>query len=168
MKFYAVNSIFSIFLRGTAALISQISFSRDWKMHKLKNGFSFHFVFNYFLCELFVEQSYQNIEKSHFCLEDKALVILRWVLALNCPVAIRLWQSPHCGVYTNCVYTPLSILWYVYTCTVFSLWYITLWWKIILCYPLLYLFFGMSQKHAANRIMKQIVCAFLYHLNVIP
>ena len=48
MKFYAVNSIFSIFLRGTAALISQISFSRDWKMHKLKNGFSFHFVLEFF------------------------------------------------------------------------------------------------------------------------
>ena len=47
MKLYAVNSIFSI-SRGTAALISQISFSRGWKMHKLKNGFSFHIVLELF------------------------------------------------------------------------------------------------------------------------
>ena len=128
-KWYAVNSIFSIFLRGTAALISQISFSRDWKMHKLKKGFSFHFVLEFFSCGVFFEQSYQNIEKSHLCLEDKALVILWWVVALNCPLAMRLWQPQHCGEHTNCV-IPSCL--YFGTYPVFTLWYITLWFVIIL------------------------------------
>ena len=81
-----------------------------------------------FLWPLF-EQSYQNIEKSHLCLEDKALVILWWVVALNCPLAMRLWQPQHCGEHTNCV-IPSRL--YFRTYPVFTLWYITLWFVIIL------------------------------------
>ena len=108
MKLYAVNSIFSIFLRGTAALISQISFSRDWKMHKLKNGFSFHFVLEFF-CELFVEQSYQDIEKITLLSgrqSPRDLVMGRGSKLSPCHTSVT--ASKLC-------YTTLSILWHVYS-----------------------------------------------------
>ena len=108
MKLYAVNSIFSVFLRGTAALISQISLKcTNWKMDFLSI-----LLWKSFLWTLFwaIIPKYRKIAPLSGRQSPRDLVMGRGFKLSPCHTSLTataLWWA-----YKLC-YTIPSILWHI-------------------------------------------------------